>query len=116
MIMSPLVIAHRGASAHAPENTLAAFRRALEVGADGVEFDVRLSRDGVPAVIHDSTLERTGGRADKVSKLTALELQDVDVGSWFNRKHPERADQAFADERVPLLTQVLELLADYKGL
>ena len=55
----PLIIGHRGASAVAPENTMAAFREAIAVGADGIEFDVRLTRDGVPVVIHDSTLRRT---------------------------------------------------------
>ncbi|MDQ3754751.1 MAG: glycerophosphodiester phosphodiesterase, partial [Acidobacteriota bacterium] len=55
----PLIIGHRGASAVAPENTLGAFARALDDGADGIEFDVRLARDGVPIVIHDATLKRT---------------------------------------------------------
>ena len=58
---APLIIGHRGASAVAPENTMAAFREAIAVGSDGIEFDVRLTRDGVPVVIHDSTLHRTGG-------------------------------------------------------
>ncbi|MGH9821391.1 MAG: glycerophosphodiester phosphodiesterase, partial [Pyrinomonadaceae bacterium] len=58
----PLIIAHRGASAQAPENTLAAFRSAIDAGADGIEFDVRLSKDGRAVVIHDGTLERTGRR------------------------------------------------------
>jgi glycerophosphoryl diester phosphodiesterase len=80
---TPLIIAHRGASAVAPENTIAAFRRAIEVGADGVEFDVRLARDGVPVVIHDSTLERTAGLKRGVSDLTSEELSQIDVGSWF---------------------------------
>src|SRR4051794_314397 len=88
---SPLIIAHRGASAWAPENTLAAFEMAMESGADGIELDVRLSRDGVPVVIHDATLRRVGGRNKRVACISAAELTQVDVGSWFNAKYPERA-------------------------
>ena len=71
----PLIIAHRGASAHAPENTLAAFRRAVEAGADGIELDVRLARDGVAVVFHDSSLKRTAGRDDKLAHYTSSELR-----------------------------------------
>ncbi len=75
MNSTPLILGHRGASALAPENTIAAFARAMHDGADGVEFDVRLSRDQVPVVIHDSTLKRTGLIDSVVSALTAAELQ-----------------------------------------
>ncbi len=103
----PLIIGHRGASAHAPENTLAAFARALDDGADGLEFDVRLACDGVPIVIHDATLKRTGGRAVAVAALTADELGAADVGSWFNRRFPRRARPEYAREGVPTLARVL---------
>ncbi|HET6851924.1 MAG TPA: glycerophosphodiester phosphodiesterase family protein, partial [Pyrinomonadaceae bacterium] len=83
---TPLIIGHRGASAVAPENTIAAFKEAIAVGADGVEFDVRLTRDRVPVVIHDSTLRRTAGLQRRVADLTWAELEQVDVGSWFDRK------------------------------
>jgi glycerophosphoryl diester phosphodiesterase len=96
-----LIIGHRGASAVAPENTMAAFREALAVGADGVEFDVRLTRDGVPVVIHDSTLRRTGGLPDRVADLTWAEISKVDVGSWFAGK--------FANETVPSLAELFKL-------
>ncbi len=112
----PRVIAHRGSSAHAPENTLAAFQLALDVGADGVEFDVQLARDGVPVVIHDATLERTGLRPQRVAELTSKQLAKVDIGSWFNKKFPKRAKPQFAAETVPTLTRVLDLLSDTKGL
>jgi len=112
----PLIIAHRGASAWAPENTLAAFRRAIADGADGIEFDVRLSRDGHAVAIHDSSLERTSGLPLKVSNLTAEELSKVDVGSWFNERFPDRADPAYDNETVPTLEQVLDLLKDFGGL
>lgn len=78
---SPLIIGHRGASAVAPENTIAAFEAAINAGADGVEFDVRLSRDGVPVVIHDETLYRTSGIRRRVADLSARELEQFDVPS-----------------------------------
>jgi glycerophosphoryl diester phosphodiesterase len=77
----PLIIGHRGASAVAPENTIAAFQAASDAGADGVEFDVRLSRDGVPVIIHDDTLQRTVGLRKRVADLTAEELREVAVPS-----------------------------------
>lgn len=112
----PLIIAHRGASALAPENTLAAFERAIDDGADGVEFDVRLARDGVPVVIHDSTLKRLAWHEGRVADYTSVELQNLDVGSWFNDKFPRRADAKFAAQTVPTLLQLLEFMRDFKGL
>ncbi len=114
----PLIIGHRGASALAPENSLAAFRRAIVDGADGIEFDVRLSRDGVAVVIHDSSLERTGRLKQRVSELTAAELQSTDIGRWFNRVKKERTLSGFdfTDETVPLLAQVFELFDQNIGL
>jgi glycerophosphoryl diester phosphodiesterase len=111
----PTIIAHRGASAQAPENTLAAFRTAMDVGAGGVEFDVRLARDGVPVVIHDRDLKRTGKRPQKVSELTSKELSEVDVGSWFNRRFRRRARPEFENETVATLEQTLSLLKDFNG-
>ena len=114
--MKPLVIAHRGASALAPENTLAAFRRAITDGAEGLEFDVQLAKDGVPVVIHDSKLKRLGRCKGRVADYTSVELQNLDVGSWFNEKYPHRADGKFSAETVPTLAQLLEFLSGYKGL
>ncbi|HLM54792.1 MAG TPA: glycerophosphodiester phosphodiesterase family protein, partial [Pyrinomonadaceae bacterium] len=99
---------HRGASAHAPENTLAAFELALEAGADGFEFDVRLARDGAAVVIHDATLERTALRPGRVESMTSAELQEVDAGSWFNLRSPALARDPFARERIPLLSTVFD--------
>ena len=107
----PLVIGHRGASAAAPENTLASFERALRDGADGLEFDVRLAADGVPVVIHDATLRRTAGLDATLAALSSSSLGDVDVGSWFNRRFPARACPEYERERVPTLARVLELFA-----
>ena len=97
----PLIIGHRGGCAVAPENTIAAFRQALAVGADGIEFDVRLTRDGVPVIIHDSTLRRTGGLPHRVADLTWAEISKVDVGSWFAR--------SFANQTVPSLAELFTL-------
>lgn len=77
---TPLIIGHRGASAEAPENTLAAFGLAVEQGADGVELDARLSADGDVVVIHDATVERTTGQSGKVRALRTAELQALDAG------------------------------------
>jgi glycerophosphoryl diester phosphodiesterase len=108
-VNNPLIIAHRGASALAPENTLSAFALALESGADGVELDVRLASDGVPVVIHDSTLQRTGLGDGVVSELTSTELGRTNVGVWFNRAHPQMACNEYGREVVPTLEQVFNL-------
>jgi len=104
----PLIIGHRGASAVAPENTMAAFREAIAVGADGIEFDVRLTRDGVPVVIHDSTLRRTGGLPHRVADLSWAEISKVDVGSWFAQKKGFPPG-TFANETVPSLAALFTL-------
>lgn len=110
-----VIIAHRGNSVHAPENTLAAFRLAVEAGADGIELDVRLAKDGVPVVFHDSSLERIAGRAEKIAQMTSAELRNVGVGSWFNRQTSKFADPAFEKECIPTLAEALELLKDFIG-
>lgn len=112
MSSTPLIIAHRGASACAPENTLAAFRLAVEQGADGVEFDVQLSKDGLPVVIHDTNLRRTSGHAQRVADTTAAELAKTDVGSWFNAV---RGDTRFSGQTVPTLDEVLAVSAAVPG-
>lgn len=106
---TPLIIGHRGAAAVAPENTLVSFARAFADGADGIEFDVRLSNDQQPVVIHDATLRRTAARSDFVAALTASELAAIDVGSTFNRRVPAHARAEYAREGVPTLAQVLQL-------
>lgn len=112
----PLIIGHRGASAHAPENTIAAFKIAVDARADGVEFDVRLAKDGVPVVIHDADLVRVAGRREKVSELTSSQLAKIDVGSWFGRISPGRSRLAFSEETIPSLEQTLESLTGSAGL
>lgn len=77
---TPLIIGHRGASAVAPENTMAAFREAIAAESDGIEFDVRLTRDRVPVIIHDSTLRRTAGLSHRIGGLSLSELESLHVG------------------------------------
>ncbi len=98
----PLVLGHRGASAEAPENTLAAFRLALEQGADGVELDVWRCGSGELVVAHDDDLRRVGGSPLVLRTATLGALRAVDVGRWKGER--------FRGERIPLLAEVLEAL------
>lgn len=102
---NPLIIAHRGASGEAPENTLAAFRLALEQGSDGIELDVHLSKDGHLIVIHDDNIKRTTNGEGLVGDLTLAELKKVDAGSWFDKK--------FSGEKIPLLEEVLNMIPEH---
>jgi glycerophosphoryl diester phosphodiesterase len=97
----PLCIGHRGASALAPENTLAAFETAIGDGADGLEFDVRLTRDGVPIVLHDAALDRTTSGRGAVAALDLASIRRLDAGAWFGAR--------FRGERVPTLAETLDL-------
>jgi glycerophosphoryl diester phosphodiesterase len=102
-MIHPVRIAHRGASGLglAPENTLAAFELAIQLGVDVLELDVHATRDGQLVVLHDPTLERTTDRQGLVQQLTLAEVRQADAGSWFEPR--------FKGERVPLLEEVLEL-------
>ena len=112
----PLIIGHRGAAAVAPENTLVSFERALKDGADGIEFDVRLAKDGVPVVIHDATLLRTGRRRGRVASFSSAELSEVDTGTWFNLRHPALARPDYAQATIPTLARVFEAMAEKEAL
>ncbi len=94
-----LICGHRGASATAPENTLSAFRSAVDAGCDLVELDVLLTRDNRLVVIHDTKLNRTTDRAGRVRQLTLQEVQSCDAGRWFT--------ESFAGERIPKLEEAL---------
>jgi glycerophosphoryl diester phosphodiesterase len=98
-----LVDAHRGASKTHPENTIAAFRAAVDAGSDSVEFDVRLTADGHPVVIHDDTVDRTTDGVGGVSDLELSELRRLDAGTW--------KDPGFRGERLPTLDETLDVLA-----
>lgn len=97
-------IAHRGFKAKYPENTMAAFRAAHNSGADMLEIDITLSKDGVPVVIHDTRLNRTTNGKGRVSAFTLSELKKLDAGSWFSEK--------FKGEQIPTLEEVLAFAKD----
>jgi glycerophosphoryl diester phosphodiesterase len=96
----PLIYSHRGASAYAPENTLSAFRLAAELGADGIEFDVKVTRDGRVIVLHDQTLDRTTSGSGNFKNYDFDDLRKLDAGIKFPDK--------FRNERIPTLEEVFE--------
>ena len=99
-LSQPVIFAHRGASAHAPENTLAAFELALAQNADAIELDVKLSADGHAVVIHDPTVDRTTGSLGRVKDLSFQQLQSLDAGGFFSEK--------YRGEKIPSLEEVFE--------
>lgn len=118
---SPLVIAHRGAAASAPEHTIAAYDRAVELRADYIELDVHRTRDGALVVIHDATLDRTvrgaaGDCTGRVVDRTLAQIESCDAGSWFNTAYPTLARSEFAGLRVPRLASVLNRYHALTGL
>ncbi len=102
---SPLIIAHRGHKTDAPEQTLAAYGMAVELGAAMIEADVRLSRDGVPVMLHDRLLDRTTSGRGPVSAIDWADLSRLDAGSWF--------DPRFAGERIPRLDDLFALAVEH---
>ena len=98
----PLIIAHRGGADLAPENTLAAFRNAIALGADMIEIDVHLTKDGRVVVIHDNTVDRTTGGHGRIADLTLAEIKQLDAGKKF--------DEKFSGEKVPTLEETMETL------
>lgn len=93
-------IAHRGASGHAPENTMEAFQKGVEMKADYIEIDVQVTKDGELVVIHDTTVDRTTNGTGKVGDLTLEEIRQLDAGSWFS--------EVYAGERVPTFEEVVD--------
>jgi len=104
---SGLVIAHRGGSDAAPESTLAAFGHAMRAGADGIEFDVRFTRDHVPVLMHDTTMDRTTNCRGSVSRFTYRQIERCDAGSWFSHR--------FRGERVPSLETALAYIRSHSS-
>lgn len=96
------LVAHRGASEHAPENTMAAFNLAQQQGAQWLEFDVSTAGDSTPIIMHDATTERCGDKHFTLNELNKYNIKTIDVGAWF---HDE-----FTGERIPLFVEVLEWL------
>lgn len=103
---SPIILAHRGDLAHAPENTLPSFQQALQKGADGVELDAKLTVDGHVIVIHDMTVDRTTNGKGRVASFKLEDIRKLDAGSWFNEK--------FRGTQVPKLEEVFELVGKDK--
>ena len=99
MTIRPWIIGHRGAPGHAPENTMASFRRAVELGATFIETDLRLSHDARFVAMHDATLDRTSNGRGMVRDFTLAQLRELDAGSWYG---PE-----FAGEKIPALEEIL---------
>ncbi|WP_227937924.1 glycerophosphodiester phosphodiesterase [Alkalihalobacillus deserti] len=99
------IFAHRGFSSRYPENTMVAFQASVDIGADGIEFDVQLSKDLVPVVIHDLSLERTTTGKGLVRHFTVSELKGFSAGSWFSNE--------FKEERIPTLEEILIWAANH---
>src|SRR5512139_2814209 len=99
-LSQPVIFAHRGASAHAPENTLAAFELALAQQADAIELDVKLTVDGQVIVLHDATVDRTTGSHGRVRDLSLAQLRSLDAGSFYSEK--------YRGEKIPTLEEVFE--------
>ena len=102
--MQPALMAHRGNSGLAPENTLAAFARAMQTKAEWIELDVHLSADGEVVVMHDGTVDRCTDGHGLIAEMTLAEIKELDAGSWFGEE--------FAGERVPTLAEVVALVGE----
>ncbi|RED66367.1 glycerophosphodiester phosphodiesterase family protein [Cohnella lupini] len=100
-----IVAGHRGYKSEYPENTILAFEKALELGVDMIEFDLRLSKDGFVVIIHDETVNRTTNGTGEVSSFSLAELKQLDAGGWFNER--------FAGLPIPTLEELCELLERY---
>ena len=104
------VVAHRGASGYAPENTMAAFALAVQMGASAIELDVHLSRDREIVVLHDPQVDGTTNGTGAVGDLTLAQLRRLDAGSWFNRSHPKKARPEYVGEKIPTLQEAIHLV------
>ena len=111
-----LIVAHRGASGQAPENTMEAFRLGVEAGADAIELDVHLTADGELAVIHDETLDRTTDRTGRVAERTMDQIREADAGATFARPGDSGLPFAGRGLTVPTLAEVLAWLPGAVGL
>lgn len=102
------ILAHRGASAYAPENTMASFELARKMGAQGIELDVQLTRDGKLAVIHDHTIDRTSGGNGRVSDMTLAELREHDFSYTF------KGEYGTEGSRIPELKEVMQFAKEHQ--
>lgn len=108
------IIAHRGYSAAAPENTLAALEAAIVAGADAIEFDLHVTRDGVPVLFHDTTLDRTTDGSGPLDARSLAELRGLDAGSWFDRRFAGEPIPTFSDAVARTLTRVGRIYPEVK--
>ncbi|HVF40493.1 MAG TPA: glycerophosphodiester phosphodiesterase family protein, partial [Gemmatimonadaceae bacterium] len=102
------VIGHRGARAHAPENTIESFAQAVAAGAEAIEFDIRLSADGVPVVFHDPQVSRTTDGTGEVKRMTFAELRELDAGARYTPDGGKTYPYAGMGHRIPSLEEVIE--------
>lgn len=100
----PIIIAHRGAMGYAPENTLAALKLGIELGADAIEIDLRQTMDRIPVALHDATVNNTTNGSGNIKNILFNDLRKLDAGSWFNSK--------FSSETVPSLQEIIDILPD----
>lgn len=105
-LLIPKIIAHRGAKAYAPENTLAAIRAAADLGIEWVELDVKLTKDGQAVIFHDESLDRCTNTTGLIADLNLDTVRELDAGSWFG--------ESFMNEKIPTLEEALELILDLK--
>ena len=110
-LLSPdriLNIAHRGASGHAPEHTIASYALANEMNGDYLEIDLQMTEDGELIAMHDSEVDRTTGGEGAVAELTSEDIDLLDAGEWFNEEHPDLAEPVFSEAKVPTLREIFE--------
>lgn len=103
-----LNVAHRGASGHAPEHTLAAYELGEQMKGDYIEVDLQMTEDGVLIAMHDDTVDRTTDGSGFVKDMTLAEIKQLDAGSWFNEAYPDKAKPEYAGLTVPTLEEVIE--------
>lgn len=103
-----LIIAHRGASGYAPEHTMESYKLAKELGADYLEIDLQMTKDGQLVAMHDETVDRTTDGEGFVSDFTLEELKQLDAGSWFNEENSKHADPSYTGVTVPTLREIFE--------
>jgi alkaline phosphatase D len=115
-----VVIAHRGASGYAPEHTFAAYKMAMEMGADYIEFDLQMTKDGALICLHDETLDRTTNVKDiftkresyYVSEFTIDEIKKLDAGAWFNKVYPDKAKDEYVGLKIPTIDEAIKFIED----
>lgn len=98
-----IIIAHRGASGYAPEHTMEAYKLAVEMGADYIEIDLRMTSDGILVVMHDESVNRTTNGKGLVSSQSIKNLKELDAGTWFNEAFPDKAKNYYVGLKIPTL-------------